>query len=188
VRSKNRSDFAESLFENETGGDKGDRNAIDGKWFRGAGPRFWPDGDAQRRFETLWWECGRFLEITIETAAQPLVLHALTLRETRYPLENEGAFSASDERLARLEPALVRSLQMNAHGNLYGLPVLRAVNVCPATSHCKPWLLIPVARDARLATSAIRLINASRTPAGFTQSRYPSRDPQFHSDVFTGLG
>ena len=55
----------------------------------GGNPRvfdaFLPDGGPHRRFETLWWESGRYLELVVQTADQPLTIERVALRETALP-------------------------------------------------------------------------------------------------------
>ena len=60
-----------------------------------------PDGGAGTSFGSLWWRAGRYLQLLIETADEPLRIEELALWETRYPLEMESRFQSDDARLAR---------------------------------------------------------------------------------------
>jgi alpha-L-rhamnosidase len=166
--------WAESLFETPDPKErkKGDRNAIDGKFFMGIGDTFLPDGE-QREFTTLWWEAGRYIEVLIETADQPLELN-LILRETRYPLEMEGSFACPDQRIMSSVPILHRGLQMCAHETYLDCPYyeqLMYVGDARLEALCN-YVISP---DDRLARKAIEMFDVSRLPNGITQSRYPSR-------------
>jgi hypothetical protein len=94
--------WQESLFTHgKDDQDKGNRDETEGKYFRqiwmcdeGIGDTFLPDGGAQRFFSTLWWQCGRYVEILVETKDEVLTLDAFALRETRYPLELESTLKA----------------------------------------------------------------------------------------------
>lgn len=49
--------WAESLFESAdliSHTDKGNRDEIEGKYFKGIGDTFYPDGGENRTFDTLW--------------------------------------------------------------------------------------------------------------------------------------
>jgi hypothetical protein len=106
--------WAEALFLEPNGlKPKGNRNEIEGKFFVGAGDTFFPDG-GERTFPTLWWQAGRYLELVVQTADEPLTL-GLGLRETRYPLTMESSFEASDKRLNDVIPIALRGLQMCSH-------------------------------------------------------------------------
>ncbi len=153
--------------------DKGQRDAVEGKYFIGFGDTFIADG-AERVFEPLWWNAGRYLELIVETQAAPLTIRRLALRETRYPLEDEGAFAAADARLEWLTPLLVRGMQMCAHETFMDCPHYEELQYAGDT---RLELLIgyTMTGDAQLAVKALRLFDASRLPSGLTQSRYPSR-------------
>ena len=123
--------WQESLFV-DTNGNKGNRDEVENKFFTtmwwnrdGIGDRWQLDGGEQRRLDTLWWQAGRYVELLVETSNKPLTIECVTFHETRYPLENEGQFSASDSRLAAVVP---RTFARRAR-NLHGLPVLRATHV-----------------------------------------------------------
>ena len=156
---------------------KGQRDAIEGKYFIGIGDIFLPDGGAQRRFDTLWWQAGRYLELLVQTADQPLTIERFRLRETRYPLEFESRFEASDTRLVQLIPLLVRGMQMDAHEVFADSPYYEQLmylgDACLEALVC-----YVMTRDDRLVRKALRMFDLSRLPNGLTQSRYPSRQLQ----------
>ncbi len=101
-------------------------------------------------------------------------LHQFTLEETRYPLEAESTFSASDERLAQLTPILLRTLQANAHETFMDCPYYEQLNYTGDTLiDC--LIVYTITRDVRLVRKSLQLFNDSRIPEGLTQSRFPSR-------------
>ncbi len=153
---------------------KGDRNAIEGKYFCGVGDTFLPDGGPQRRFTTLWWQAGRYLELAVSTGAAPLTIERLTLRETRYPLEMESAFAASDGRLAQVVPLLVRGVQASAHETYADSPYYEQLMYASDT-RLETLVTYVMSRDDRLPRKALRMFDASRLASGLTQARYPTR-------------
>ena len=70
----------------------------------------WNPKREARQFEPLWWRAGRFVELLVETADQPLTLEGLGLLETRYPLAMESRFNSSDPRLDAVTPLALRGL------------------------------------------------------------------------------
>jgi alpha-L-rhamnosidase len=171
--------WAESLFEevqSEAFGPKGNRNEIEGRLFSGYADTFLLEGGVNRSYTTLWWEAGRYVELLIETRDEELVLHRLGFEETRYPLEAESTFSASDERLPKLAPILLRTLQANAHETFMD-PYYEQLNYTGDTLIICA-VVYAVTRDMRLVRKSLQLFNDSRIPQGLTQSRFPSRSRQ----------
>jgi hypothetical protein len=169
--------WEEALYLDEEFKDKGNRNEIDGRFFRAAGDVFLPDGGVSRTFETLWWRAGRYVQLRIQTSGEPLIVESLTWRETRYPLEMESAFRASDERLVRVIPIAMRCLQMDSHETFMDCPYYEQLMYVGDT-RLEALVTYVVSRDARLPRKALNMFGASRLADGLTQSRYPARAKQ----------
>lgn len=173
-----RLEWAESLRE-EPGANsaaKGHRDEVEGKYFAGVYDAFLPDG-ARRVFSPLWWQAGRYAQLLVETGPQALTVHALRLVETRYPLEMESRFQASDSRLNETLPLLVRGLQVDAHDVYFDTPYYEE-HMYAGDTRLECLTTYVMTRDDRLPRKAIRMFDASRLPSGFTQSRYPCRVTQ----------
>ena len=173
--------WQESLFNDVRARSKGHRDAVEGKYFvtpwwprDGEGDMFLPDGGPHRTFQTLWWQCGRYVEIVVRTADAPLTLERFTLHETRYPLEPENHFEASDTRLAAIAPLAVRALQMCSHETYMDCPYFEQLQYVGDT-RLQILTTYALTRDDRLPRKALQLFDASRLLNGLTQSRYPSR-------------
>lgn len=166
--------WAESLYEERGGRIKGNRNDITGKHFIGVGDVFLPDGGAHRRFEPLWWCAGRFIELAVETGAEPLTLEQLVVRETRYPLEAESTFATSDPRLQRITTMAIRALQMSAHETYMDCPYYEQL-MYVADTRLESLITFVLTRDDRLPRKALQMFDASRRLNGLTQCRYPTR-------------
>ena len=90
----------------------------DDKYFYGFKDVFCPEGRLQATFTTPWWRCGRWCQIEIETANEPLTLDDVRLVETRYPLSMDGRFACDDPTIAGVEAR-----------DVLRLPVLRTADV-----------------------------------------------------------
>jgi hypothetical protein len=156
---------------------KGDRAAVEGKFFWGApygvGDEFLTDGGTNRALTTLWWEAGRYVEVTIETADEPLTIDAFELRETHYPYDFTAAFDASEPRLARVGEIALRTLEMCSHETYMDCPYFEQLQYIGDT-RLQALVAYVSTPDARLPKKAIEMFDASRDPSGLTQSRYPS--------------
>ncbi len=169
--------WAEGLFEDPAAGVKGNRDEIEGKVFQGVGDIFEPDGGQQRPFETLWWECGRYLEVYLSTADQPLTLDAFRLRETHYPHDFLADFDCSDPRLATVTPLAQRVLEMCSHETYMDCPYYEQLQYIGDT-RLQALVTYATTGDPRLPRKALLMFDASRQLTGLTQSRYPSRVTQ----------
>lgn len=171
-----RLNWAESLYQTAQpwNSPKGNRDVVNGKYFIGYGDTFITDGGSGRCFEPLWWMAGRYLELCVQTAEQPVVIEQLELLETRYPLEMEGSFHASDPRLEAVLPLLVRGLQMCANETYFDCPYYEELQYAGDT-RLECLVTYSMTRDDRLPRKALRLFDLSRRASGLTQSRYPSR-------------
>jgi alpha-L-rhamnosidase len=173
--------WQEALFNEANTKTKGNRDEIEGKCFvtiwhqvDGIGDAFLPDGGSNRRFETLWWQCGRYVEIVVQTSDAPLTLGSLTFRETRYPLEMEARFTSSDARLESVAPLMLRALQMCSHETYMDCPYYEQLMYIGDT-RLEALTTYALTRDTRLPRKALRLYDLSRRLDGLTQSRYPTR-------------
>ncbi len=171
--------WSEALFEEIKTWSKGRRNEIEGKYFTshfnnqdGPGDTFILGSGAGKTYRPLWWQAGRYVQILVETAEEPLTIESLCWRETRYPLENEGYFAASDERLATLIPPMVRGLQMCAHETYMDCPFFEQLMYVGDT-RLEVLVTYILTQDDALPKKALQLFDWSRLLSGLTQSRYP---------------
>ncbi|MFA6568680.1 MAG: alpha-L-rhamnosidase C-terminal domain-containing protein [Victivallales bacterium] len=167
--------WAEGLFLKADGGGKGRRDETEGKFFYGGtGDEFLPDGGEKRLFTTLWWQAGRYLELTVTTGDLPVTLERLSLRSTGYPLKMEGRFDASDRRFSRLLPIAERAMQMCSHETYMDCPYYEQLMYVGDT-RLEVLTTYAMTPDTRLPRKAMLMFDWSRRNSGFTQSRYPSR-------------
>ena len=173
--------WEEALYTSSNPTEKGNRDEIEGKYFTtswslqdGVGDCFYPDGAQGRKFETLWWECGRYVEILLETHDDPLIINSLRFIESRYPMEMESHFETNDPRFREATPIMLRALQMCSHETYMDCPFYEQLQYVGDT-RLQVLTTYTITQDDRLPKKALRLFDASRLHTGLTQSRYPSR-------------
>ncbi len=171
--------WAEALFTEQTESSwrKENRNAIDGKFFRGTADIFRPDGSEHMKMEPIWWEAGRYVRITVCTADQPLVLERFKLRETHYPIKFESGFETSDPRWNNVFKISKRAVEMCSHETFFDCPFYEQ-QMYAGDSRIEMLVTYVMTRDARLPRKAMMMFDESRTSDGVTQSRTPSIDVQ----------
>jgi alpha-L-rhamnosidase len=169
--------WAESLYEDFKRHVKGNRDAIDGKFFHGIGDTFLCDGQANRIFSTLWWEAGRYVEIVVKTEDQPLTINGFVLREEHYPHKFESTFTSSDARLEQVTPIALRTLEMCSHETYMDCPYYEQLMYVGDT-RLQVLVTYATTRDDSLPRKAMETFDYSRSNSpdgGLTMARYPSR-------------
>lgn len=177
--------WAEGLYEAPDGATriwtfgKGHRDVVEGKLFRGAGDIFLPDGQPDRRFATLWWRAGRYIELRVQTANEALSLESLQLEETGYPLAPTSEFAASDSRLADAMPPMIRVMQMCMHETYMDCPYYEQMMYIGDT-RLEVLATYVLTNDDRMPRKALQMFDASRraSTVGLTLSRWPVRHNQ----------
>ncbi|MCA9913303.1 MAG: alpha-L-rhamnosidase, partial [Anaerolineae bacterium] len=170
--------WAEALHLDASGTQKGQRDEVMGRTFIAlCRDVIRPDGGAKRQFEALWWRSGRYVQLLIETADEPLTVESLSLLETRYPLEMESQFSSSDARLEAVMPIMLRALQMCTHETYMDCPYYEQLMYIGDT-RLEAVATYTISVDDRLPRKAIKLFGLSQLPDGMIRARYPSREIQ----------
>lgn len=171
--------WAEALFEKDLK-TKNARNQVTGLYYTGMKDRFTSNGKENQSYETLWWRAGRYILITIQTAAEPLVLQSLEIEETRYPLENASCFSCDEPGIQELIQLCFRGLQSNSHEKAADCPYYEQL-MYTGDTRLQALIQYVTSADHRLPRRCIELFNWSRASGcnGLTASRYPDRDVQW---------
>jgi hypothetical protein len=167
--------YAEALYDKDQ--HKGDRDEVKGRTAIGISDSFLPDGGAHRTFEPLWWRTWRYLDIDIQTGAEPLQLESLTANFTAYPFQERATFDSPDPELAKIWEISWRTARLDAHETYMDTPYYEQLQYAGDT-RIQALISYAVAGDDRLARQAIEAFDHSRTPDGITLSRYPSSLPQ----------
>ncbi len=179
IHSSLRVSWTESLYRGDTD-DKDNRNDVLGKRFCHVcqSDRYYNFDDAERRYYSFWWRAGRYLLIRIRNGELPFTLKKLGILESRYPLEMESSFHCSDESLNRLQPMMIRAMQMCAHETYMDCPFYEQLMYVGDTRvECLTGYIM--SKDHRLQQRAIDLFNWSRSLwDGITSEHYPSSFPQ----------
>ncbi len=168
--------FAEALYD--TQGNKGNRNEIAGRHIEGVSDEFISDGGQRRSFEPLWWRTWRYLQIDVTTKASPLRLEKLDAWFNAYPFEEKASISGDIPDLKKLWDTGWRTARLCAHETYMDAPYWEQLQYVGDT-RIQALISYAMTGDSRLPRQAITNIESSIIPEGLTQSRYPSRLPQF---------
>jgi hypothetical protein len=156
---------------------KGNRDETAGKQALGHLDELLPDGGAHRVFRTLWWRSYRYLELTIRTAGQPLVLDSIRPVFTGYPLTMRATFAAGPPRAdhyARMWDITWRTARLCAHETYFDCPHYEQFQYVGDTRIQAIYSYL-MANDDALARKAIDDFHTQRGPEGLVPSRAPGR-------------
>jgi hypothetical protein len=167
--------YAEALIDAK--GQKGNRNEVEGRTMRGFDDQFVANGDTKRTFRPLWFRTYRYLQLTVETKEESLVLEDLVGQFTGYPFEQKAQFAASDTTLKALWNVGWRTARLCAGETYYDCPYYEQLQYTGDT-RIQAMISLYVTGDDRLMRKAIMDYDHSRFNDGLTQSRYPSADFQ----------
>ena len=174
--------WAESLYEVEPKGhiygNKGNRDAFDGKAvLRSMYDTFLPDGRKDACFTVPWWKAGRWIELTIQTGDDPLVLRRLAIAESRYPFACSARFGCDDSSIDRIWKMCVRGMQNCLHETFVDCPYFEQ-QMYPGDTRIEMLVLDAVSDDARPVRHGIGLFDYSRRDNGLVPMNFPSRNIQ----------
>ena len=168
--------WAERLYDGKM--TPGNRDVFIGKRVaRSMDDTFLCDGRPKAAFTTPWWRSGRWVELSIETAASPLVLRRLAIAESRYPFEPEMRFACDDSSLADVQRICVRGLQNCLHEMFMDCPYFEQ-QMYPGDTRVEMLVLNAVLCDDRLLRHAIGIFDAARREDGMVPMNFPSRNVQ----------
>ena len=162
--------WAESLRGAD--GAKGNRNEWRGKKFNGFGDNFVFDGRRDAVFTAPWMRCGRWCEILVTTADEPLEMQDVFLEETRYPLEREWSFECSDQSVADVLAICRRGMEECTHEMLFDCPFYEQ-QMYPGDGRVELLVLEAGNRDRRIAQRVVELFDFARRNDGFVPMNFP---------------
>ncbi len=163
--------YAEAAIDSS--GRKGNRNEVTGRMIRGIHDRFRLDGGARRRFQTLYWRSGRYVDVDIETGADTLRIHDVHGIFTAYPFVERGRFASDLPWLADMWAMNWNGARIGAFETYMDTPYYEQLQYIGDT-RIQALISLYVAGDDRLMRQAIEHFDDSRIPEGITASRYPS--------------
>lgn len=171
--------YAESLYDRQAVGEKGDRNAVEGKLFVGSADQVVADGGPAREYMPLWWRTWRYARLRITTAAEPLVVEDFRAVTSMYPFVRESRFEAPELTDAgRILETGWRTARLCANETYMDCPYYEQLQYFGDT-RIQAMVTMYNTRNDELVRSALEHGRRSIVADGITMSRYPSSLHQF---------
>jgi alpha-L-rhamnosidase len=171
--------YAEAPFDNlkKSGRRKSNRNEVDGKDFWGRKDSLLSDGSTGQSFTTLYWRTYRYIQLTVRTKNEPLVIDDIYGTFTGYPFKQNASLNTDNAELKDIFNIGWRTARLNAIETYTDCPYYEQLQYIGDT-RIQAMISYYNSGDDRLARNALTLMDHSRIAEGVTQSRYPTHDTQ----------
>jgi hypothetical protein len=170
-----RMSYAEALINEKRG--KGNRDSVAGKKLIGLTDEYTSDGANQRVYSPLFFRTFRYLQLDIETGADPISLDDFQSTFTAYPFQQNAYFKSDASYLQSIWETGWRTARLCAAETYFDCPYYEQLQYVGDT-RIQSLISLYVSGDDRLMKKAIDDIGHSIMADGLTQSRYPCRDMQ----------
>lgn len=170
--------WAESLFEYQKGMEKGVRDGLYDKFFRGVFDEFILDGTRYDDLESLVWRAGNFIELIIVTGDAPLLIYGMKFISSNCPFWMQTRLTFNHEEIDSLIPICLHTFQMTTHDNFVDCPYYEQI---PYVGDGRIQALVnyTLNRDDRLVRKMLFQFQKSCQGNGLCKSRTPSRLDQY---------
>ena len=174
--------YAESLYKNtpQNSPDKGNRNEVEGKEFRGRKDSIISNGKENQTYTTLYWRSFRYIKLIIHTEDEALVLNDLYGTFTGYPFQQNALFSSGKKEINDILNIGWRTARDCAMETYWDCPYYEQLQYIGDT-RIQAMISYYNSGDDRLARNALTLMDQSRLAEGITLSRYPTHSTQIIS-------
>lgn len=174
--------YAEALFNEKPDGPgktfrKGNRNEVAGKIIAGRKDSIISNGKDGQNFSTLSWRTFRYIQVSISTKDEPLIIDDLYSLFTGYPFQLNATFNANDKTLDKIVEIGWRTARLCAWETYMDCPYYEQLQYIGDT-RIQALVSLYNSGDDRLVRNAITQMDHSRMAEGITLSRHPSFSPQ----------
>lgn len=123
--------------------------------------------EGRQRWRVFAWKAFRYLRVRLHSAFSPVVVHELTARETRYPFEERGAFSASEVRLNQIFEMCRYTLRIGSNEYITDTPWREQGQWLGDVAAVTLGGIYACFGETRLARKFLRQSAATQYPTGF---------------------
>ena len=129
-------------------------------------------------YEPLWFRAFRFLKVTVSAKEEEVVIKAVKITQTNYPMQIEGSFSSDGKQHMEMWDISLRTLKSCMHETYEDCPYYEQLQYQMDTRlqmlFCYQFML-----DDRLTKKALNDFCSSKTSEGIMFSRSPAIWEQF---------
>lgn len=168
--------YAEALFTKYP--EKGNRNETNGKYLIGRKDSLLSDGSKGQVFTPLAFRTFRYVEISVVTQEEPLVLDDLYGTFTGYPFRSKAILESGTVEMDKMMEIGWRTARLCAVETYMDCPYYEQLQYI-GDARIQALVSLYNSGDDRLLRNALNQMDESRQPEGVTLSRHPSYTPQY---------
>lgn len=168
--------YGESLFSKYP--NKGHRNEIDGKYMLGRKDSLVSNGKDHQTFTSLTYRTYRYIQLTISTEDEPLIIDDIYGLTTNFPFELRAKLNTTNLEMQQMLEIGWRTALLCANETYMDCPYYEQLQYIGDT-RIQALVSLYNSGDDRLLKNAINQFSNSQEPEGITQSRYPTTTPQY---------
>lgn len=157
---------------------KGNRNETTNKQMIGREDEVISNGQDAQNYTTLTFRTYRYVQLSIETADEPLTIDDVYGTYTSYPFEMKARLETENQELKDFLTIGWRTAKLCAWETYTDCPYYEQLQYLGDTRIQMLVTLFNVGDDAFIR-NYLNLANESRNVEGITQSRYPAKTPQY---------
>jgi alpha-L-rhamnosidase len=152
---------------------KGNRNEVDEKLFIGRADSIRSGGTANQQYTPLSWRTYRYIQLSIDTKAEPLVINDLYGTFTGYPFQQHAKLQTQNPEMGKMLDIGWRTARLCAFETYMDCPYYEQLQYI-GDARIQALVSMYNAGDDRLVRNALTLMDHSRIAEGITLSRYPT--------------
>jgi|WetSurMetagenome_2_1015567.scaffolds.fasta_scaffold33770_1 alpha-L-rhamnosidase len=156
---------------------KGNRNETTDKIFLGRKDSIVSDGTLRQEFTSLYWRTFRYLQLTVQTHSDPMVIDDVYGTFTGYPFTMNAEFTCDNKDIQKIMDIGWRTARSCAMETYMDCPYYEQLQYI-GDSRIQALISYYNSGDDRLARKALDQMDHSRIAEGLTMSRHPSFSPQ----------
>ncbi len=160
---------------------KGNRNDVEGKIFIGKADSVISNGTANQEYTPLWWRTYRYIQLTVYTKAEPLIIEDLYGTFTGYPFVQNAKLQTQNSEMGKMLDIGWRTARLCAFETYMDCPYYEQLQYI-GDARIQALVSLYNAGDDRLVRNALTLMDHSRIAEGITLSRYPT---DLHQEIPT---
>ncbi|RVU02922.1 alpha-rhamnosidase [Mucilaginibacter limnophilus] len=168
--------YAEALYTKYPA--KGNRNDVEGKTMIGRMDSLISDGTTGQQFTPLSWRTFRYLQISVTTSDEALVIDDIYGTFVGYPFKQNASVQTSNTDINKILEIGWRTARLSAVETYMDCPYYEQLQYIGDT-RIQAMVSLYNSGDDRLIRNALNNMDNSRRPEGITLSRYPSKTPQY---------
>jgi alpha-L-rhamnosidase len=168
--------YAEALYTKFPA--KGNRNDVEGKQFLGRKDSILSDGSKGQTFTALTYRTYRYVQITVKTKNEPLVIDDIYGSFTGYPFKMNAKLETNSPEMDKILEIGWRTARLCATETYMDCPYYEQMQYI-GDARIQGLVSLYNSGDDRLLKNALNLMDFSRQPEGVTLSRHPSYTPQY---------